>query len=481
MNSISINDINYSEIYNFSRVGIHHITIEPGFRSSWPHAESLEEEFVYVLSGTVDCWINGYLHRLTPGFAVGFPAGTGIGHTFINNSSEKVELLVVGDRTLKENLCAFPVNPELKNSYGKDIWWEDYPKHPMGPHNGEPGPTKSDDFATEKPPFVINCFQLEIPKSSFHYAGDSETFGNGARLTTPMNLKNLGIWFERLPPGYRSSWPHAHTHEEEFGFIIEGELTAWQNGYETILKAGEHAAFPSNTGMSHCLINNSESESIYLSVGETKEFPDEKILYPLHPLRNKECARMNFLWKDPPSLPMGTNSAMPKRFHQDHLRLELCTGAHLGEIFKVYTSSPKYFMSVEGTLPTKDLVLKNLTDLPLKKLPELEKEFFLIQHNGEFIGVAELFHNHPNLGETYIGLLLLSEPLAGKGFGQRSFKLVEDYIKRAYKSKKIRIGVSQSNDVSGFWKKMGFQENGHSYTWGENKTSLVTEFEKSLK
>ncbi|MDU4273894.1 MAG: cupin domain-containing protein, partial [Enterobacter asburiae] len=79
------------------RIGIHHERLPPGRRTSYPHAESDEEEFVYVLEGHPEAWINGYLWKLEPGDSVGFPAGTGICHTFINNTDEEVRLLVVGE------------------------------------------------------------------------------------------------------------------------------------------------------------------------------------------------------------------------------------------------------------------------------------------------------------------------------------------------------------------------------------------------
>ena len=53
------------------RIGIHHERLPPGRRTSYPHAESDEEEFVYVLEGHPEAWINGYLWKLEPGDSVG--------------------------------------------------------------------------------------------------------------------------------------------------------------------------------------------------------------------------------------------------------------------------------------------------------------------------------------------------------------------------------------------------------------------------
>jgi uncharacterized cupin superfamily protein len=63
--------------------------LPPGRRTSYPHAESMEEEFVYVIEGNPDAWVDGYLHRLAPGDGVGVPAGTEICHTFINNTENR--------------------------------------------------------------------------------------------------------------------------------------------------------------------------------------------------------------------------------------------------------------------------------------------------------------------------------------------------------------------------------------------------------
>lgn len=120
--------------FGLERIGIHHERLPPGHRSSYPHAESAEEEFVYVIDGTPDVWLDGVLHRLSPGDAVGFPAGTGQCHTFLNNTDGDVRLLVVGDRPRVENRIFFARNPERRT--GRSDWWDDMPTRQMGDHDG---------------------------------------------------------------------------------------------------------------------------------------------------------------------------------------------------------------------------------------------------------------------------------------------------------------------------------------------------------
>ena len=96
-----------------SRLGIHHERLPPGRRTSYPHAESAEEEFVFVLEGFPEAWINGELWPLEPGDSIAFPAGTGICHTFINNTDSEVRLLVIGEANKSSNRIYLPVKPRL--------------------------------------------------------------------------------------------------------------------------------------------------------------------------------------------------------------------------------------------------------------------------------------------------------------------------------------------------------------------------------
>jgi uncharacterized cupin superfamily protein len=120
--------------FGLKTLGINHMRLEPGRRTSLPHAESHEEEFVYVIAGAPDVWLDGVLHRLGPGDSVGFPAGTGLAHSFLNNTGADVELLVVGNTDLAANRIVYPVNPERK-AWRAD-WWHDCPSRVLGDHDG---------------------------------------------------------------------------------------------------------------------------------------------------------------------------------------------------------------------------------------------------------------------------------------------------------------------------------------------------------
>ena len=82
----------------FVRLGVHHEVLEPGRRTSLPHAEASEEECVYVLEGRPGAWIDGERYELVPDDIVVFPPATGIRHFIFNSTDRPVRLLVIGER-----------------------------------------------------------------------------------------------------------------------------------------------------------------------------------------------------------------------------------------------------------------------------------------------------------------------------------------------------------------------------------------------
>jgi uncharacterized cupin superfamily protein len=116
------------------KIGIHHLRVPPGRRISYPHAESAEEEYVFVIEGRPDAWIDGELYPLEPGDSVAFPAGTGICHTILNDTPEEVRLLVVGEKSKPENRIRYPLHPAYEAT--RSDRWENPPQRPFGPHDG---------------------------------------------------------------------------------------------------------------------------------------------------------------------------------------------------------------------------------------------------------------------------------------------------------------------------------------------------------
>ena len=286
---------NFSEYFDLKRIAAHYFRIPPGSRTSRPHAESMEEEFLYVISGEIDLWLNGNIKNMKTGECIGFPPGSGVAHCFINNSSQDCELFVSGDRTKSNNQCHFPLEQNLKDELG-DFWWDLCPKQSLGPHNALPGEVLESERDEEIK--VLNALESFTDKT-FSYPGDDETFADGICMSREFGLKSVAIWLERIPPGKRTSWPHAHSTEEEFVYVLKGEVTVLLDDKTYKKGAGTAIDFKAGSGVAHTLMNESESEVLYICVGECEPIED-KIYYPLHPKRNEEIRLKGYLWEDRP-------------------------------------------------------------------------------------------------------------------------------------------------------------------------------------
>lgn len=87
------------------------------------------------------------------------------------------------------------------------------------------------------------------------------------RLGNAGGLTAFGVNLTRFPPGEWSSQRHWHSHEDEFVLLLQGELVLIEDDGETLLQAGDAAAFPKGTRNGHHMINRSDRDAIYLEVG----------------------------------------------------------------------------------------------------------------------------------------------------------------------------------------------------------------------
>lgn len=93
------------------------------------------------------------------------------------------------------------------------------------------------------------------------------------RLGVAGGLTDFGVNLMRLPPGGWSSQRHWHSHEDEFVHVLAGELVLVEDQGETLLRAGDSAAFPKGSGNGHHLINRGREMAVYLEVGS--RHPDD--------------------------------------------------------------------------------------------------------------------------------------------------------------------------------------------------------------
>ncbi|KAG9121190.1 hypothetical protein FRC07_002959 [Ceratobasidium sp. 392] len=118
------------------RLGCNLEVAPPGTRSSDPHAHSVEDELVFVIQGEGSVWLDGQVFPVSPGDAVGFKAGTGLSHTFINDSNasgdeagQDLVTWIVGENRRAEDKVVYPLHPEKKQTFKR--WWDDSPERKL--------------------------------------------------------------------------------------------------------------------------------------------------------------------------------------------------------------------------------------------------------------------------------------------------------------------------------------------------------------
>ncbi len=103
------------------------------------------------------------------------------------------------------------------------------------------------------------------------------------RLGDAAGLTQFGVNLARIDPGAESALRHWHEGEDEFVYMLEGELFLIDDDGETLLRAGDAAAFPRGDGNGHHLANRSEKPALYLEVGTRSErehvhYPDDDLV-----------------------------------------------------------------------------------------------------------------------------------------------------------------------------------------------------------
>jgi uncharacterized cupin superfamily protein len=95
------------------------------------------------------------------------------------------------------------------------------------------------------------------------------------RLGDAAELTDFGVNLLRLPPGSWSSQRHWHSAEDEFVYILEGEVVLVTDAGEEILRSGDSAGFKAGVKNGHHLQNRSTRDAVALEIGSRKADHDE--------------------------------------------------------------------------------------------------------------------------------------------------------------------------------------------------------------
>jgi uncharacterized cupin superfamily protein len=99
------------------------------------------------------------------------------------------------------------------------------------------------------------------------------------RLGDAGDLTQFGVNLCRLEPGSGSSMRHWHHNEDEFVYVVAGEVILVEDSGETVLQVGDAATFKAGVANGHTLVNRGSVDVLILEVGtrmadEVAEYPD---------------------------------------------------------------------------------------------------------------------------------------------------------------------------------------------------------------
>lgn len=100
-------------------------------------------------------------------------------------------------------------------------------------------------------------------------------------LADIFGIGHFGVNRTTLPPGSQSSLRHRHAVQDEFVYVLEGELVLIDDCGETVLRPGMCAGF-AHGGAAHHLVNRSAADAVYLEIGDrlpgdSADYPDDDL------------------------------------------------------------------------------------------------------------------------------------------------------------------------------------------------------------
>ena len=309
-----------------SHLRVGHFRLRPGERSNPPIVMRDMEAFVFVLEGTPDLFVDGYVWRLKEGHGVCFEDRTGIAQAFLNNGSTDARLFIFSEPMLRNMKARHPVPGDEaadENLRKMGLYWADAPTHKLGRHDGltsarrgKPAPAGTGKRTL--PAFVSHWRDI-LEKKQVTYPDSRETHGRDAPFGRRARFSRIGVHVEVLPPGRRTSWPHAERDEEEFVFVVSGHVDCWLDGRITPMWTGDLVGWEAGTGTTHVVINNSQADAVLIVGGEASKARNQ-FWYPYHPHRNKDIGAL--YWHDHPVPKLGPHDGLP-----DALRASLPASA----------------------------------------------------------------------------------------------------------------------------------------------------------
>ncbi len=139
----------------------------------------------------------------------------------------------------------------------------------------------------ETPKYLVHADDVAEEEGHYPAPFDTERLSFGKNLGAAAGSARVGLWRERIPPGRRTSFTHAHSHEEELIYVLSGTchvrlIEPGREPFELQVRAGHTVSFPSGTRIAHSFVNHGATDCEILCFGERRRDVDRGA-YPEDP------------------------------------------------------------------------------------------------------------------------------------------------------------------------------------------------------
>jgi uncharacterized cupin superfamily protein len=243
-----------SKRVGLSQMGVSLRSTEPGFKSTNRHFHTVEEEWVFVLSGEGFVRIGPHRLPVRSGSFIGFPQGPRP-HHFEASGEQPLVFLEGGERRKDEDT----------GWYVDDGWmWE-----PGGFKETKQPPPQEEGDASQ-------CVHLdELPRTIFQHEVDARAIRQLSDLRSATGLMRQAVRWARVAAGDRSTAYHTHDRTDEWVYILEGRANVRVGDDHFEVSAGDFLGHPAG-GLPHRM--EPTSEITYLMGGQSD--PDDVVDYP---------------------------------------------------------------------------------------------------------------------------------------------------------------------------------------------------------
>jgi uncharacterized cupin superfamily protein len=259
-------------------------TLDPGAWSSRRHWHSAEDEFLYLLSGTATLRDDHGMTDLFPGDAVCWRHGDPNAHHLTNRGDGPARWLIVGSR-VRGDICTYPdegcrqINGDstwrIEAADGAILRQGDLPADLLNlralwgkAYDGTPLPN------------VLRAGSVPAELCVNNYPAQWSDLGRSEdiALSDAGGLTQFGAFLEILHPGGQTSLRHWHSNEDEFLYVLDGEVTLLEDGGPLRIGPGTSVAWPAGVPNGHCLRNDGSAPATLFIVGS--RLPEDEAHYP---------------------------------------------------------------------------------------------------------------------------------------------------------------------------------------------------------